>query len=431
MKLYKRNVFAFGTLSLILLISLVPMSCEAASYFEEWSLDLETDSFSGACVDNENNLYYSYWNDVVREPYFTKIDEDGKMLYDKPPTPDPACHFYDTDDFGNYYFIDIQEQYSSYYSLGKGFIIKKYTSDLIYESTSTVNLSVYFEGNFTGQLCYVDSNYVYAAILEYQSDIYDLNCLQLAKFDDAGTKLWNITISTNPSLSFFGSVGHFGFCRTDSGIVYVASEGFLYNLDDEDGEDIWEKQIILDNAQYTIESYYLIAYQENVLMVARTLSSVPLFKLWGQDDASKWEIVLDREEVYRQFYVSSISVEGEYLGIVTIEYTFDSEEEELTNIFNLLLLNVSAGVICTERIEYIEEASNQLIIQRHMQMYPTNDGHFYLFEYFSDTSTEILDITLKYCIPKPKFTSGYTIPISLFSMSILVLAVTLRRRRTK
>ena len=431
MKLHKRNVFAFGTLSLILLISFVPMSCEAASYFEEWGLDLETDSFSAAFVDNENNLYYSYWNDVVGEPYLTKIDEDGMMLYDKPPTPDPACHFYDTDDFGNYYFIDVLEQYSSYYSLGKGFAIKKYTSNLIYESTSTVNLSVYFEGNFTGQLYYVDSNCVYATILEYQSDIYDLTGVQLVKFDDAGTKLWNISVSTNPSLSFFGSAEYFEFCRTDNGEVYVTSEGFLYNLDDEDGEVIWEKQIILDNAQYTLESYYLIAFQENVLMVAQTLGSAYLLKLWGQDGASKWEIVLNLEEVYRQFYVSSISVEGGYLGILTREYSFDYEEEEQTNIFNLLLLNVTAGVICTERIEYIEEASAYLIIQRHMQMYTTNDGHFYLFEYFSDTSTETLDITLKYCIPKPKFTSGYTMPISLLSMSILVIAVTLRRRRTK
>ncbi len=425
MKNYKKNVFSFGVLVLIFLISTVPIFSQAVSYNVIWDMEVESDSLSSLSVDVDNNAYYSYWDSEISTYSFAKVTDDGLVLYDKPVIPEPESYMRRIDDNGNYFFISVNEQPYDNTVLGKEFTFTKYTSDLNYVSTSRVNLSNYFTGNFTGNLYYVDSDCTYFAIWEYQDEVHDLDSIQLAKFSVTGVKLWNRTIATTPDSTVFG------FCKNSLGNIYVSDEGIIYYLDDDNGQIIWQKLIILDNSQYTIDSYHLTAFQENVLLVSVTLGQNLLLKLWNLDNSTGWELVVERDEIYHSFAISSVVVEGEYLGIVTYESSYVQEDQELTNIFKLKLLNMTKGVLYEEKIEYVYEIENPYDISRKMRLYPTSDGHFYLYECFKDEVNSIDESSIKFCIPRPNFSSGYTLLVTFAGFSALILAVIIRKRMVK
>ena len=426
----KGTVVVFGISVLFSLVIISPAFIKADTFRVQWDMNIETNSLLSFTVDADNNLYFSFYNPSEHDYVYSKVSEDGLVHYDKTLSPKPNYNFSRIDNYGNRYFIYVEEKVYVYSIYGKEFTITKFTDDLVYASTSFVNLSIYFEGNFTGYLYYVDSDCAYFAILEYQSDVDILLSIQLVKFTITGEKLWNRTITSDPCRN------NFDFCKNANGNIFIGYDGILYYLVDENGAVIWQQTIIIEEP--TIEYYdqELMAYQENVMLVAWTIDGKLFLKLWTLDNSTGWELVYTAESTSTQptFHSSSCVVEGDYLGIVTREHIYDVDDKELTSIYHLRLLNEEKEVLYTERVEIVEIVDvdeTGFEINRKMKLYPTNDGNFYLYEFLYYKANDEDESTIKYCIPNPGFTPGYTFAITFTSVSILNLAVVIRKRMLK
>jgi hypothetical protein len=431
MRIHKKNLFASGVLVLLFLLVISPVFCTAASYSVRWEIEMETNSPRGFSVDVDDNLHFSYWNSDETENYFSKVSKEGIELFDKIISPKPNYITYLIDDFGEYYFIDIDEPINPWFSImGKEFTISKYSNELVYYSTIRVNLSSYFEGNSTGHLYYIDSECIYFAIWEYQTDYYDLDSIQLAKYNTVGEKLWNRTLDLNPTYNPYRPV--FGFCKNSYGNIYVENDGVLYYLDDEDGTDIWQHTIVIDEPTIQIdEPPYLIAFKENVLIVYLTLGQRVFLKFCYVDGNFDWELVIEPETNNRVFTSGSIAIEGDFLGITTLEEEFVYDEGEKTSIIHLHLLNSAKEVLYEERIEFTDEVAVSSDILRYIKILPTSEGHFYRYELMRDRENDKVENTIQYCIPRTNFITGYTLIISISSISILVLLIAYRRKISK
>ncbi len=423
MRIHKKNLFASGVLVLLFLLVISPVFCTAASYSVRWEIELEKFSLNGLSVDVDDNLYLSYLNSDEIEIYFSKVSKEGTEIFDKTLNPEPSNYRYRMDDFGKYYFIDTEEE---------TFTISQYSNELIFISTYNINLSSYFEGEFFGDLYYVDSDCIYFAILEYQGEYDSLNTeldrIQLAKFSTTGEKLWNRTIALNPD----GTI--FGFCKNSYGNIYVENEGVLYYLDDENGEEIWQKMIRIDDptiSLISLESKYLIAFKENVLLVVITYCSKLFMKLCKVDGNFDWELTIEAETPNRGLDGYSIAIENGFLGFTTLEDDFVSDTGEKTSIINLHLLNSAKEVLYEERIEFTDEVAVSSDILRYIKILPTSEGHFYRYELMRDRENDKVENTIQYCIPRTNFITGYTLIISISSISILVLLVAYRRKISK
>lgn len=436
MKIHKINLFVYGVLLFLFLLIISPVFCTAAVYSVRWDIELEN-SPRGFSVDVDDNLHFSYWNSDGTKYYFSKISKEGLEFFDKALIPQPSFNTYLIDDFGKYFFVSIEKKINTWSGyLGKEFTISHYSADLIYISTFNVNLSSCFEGEFLGNLKYVDSDCIYFAILEYQGE-YDelsteLDCIQLAKFSTTGEKLWNRTIALNPDSAIFS------FCKNSYGNVYVENEGVLYYIDDENGTDIWQQTIVIDDptiSLISLESKYLMAFKENALLVVITSGLKLFMKLCKVDGNFDWELKLETETNNQVFNGRSIVIEDDFLGITTLEedlvYDEGEKTNEKTNIFHFHLLNSAKEVLYEERIEITDEVVASSDILRGIIILPTSEGHFYRYEFMRDRENDIIKNTIQYCIPKTNFIPGYTFIISLSSISILVLLVINRRKISK
>ena len=252
----------FGIMVPILLFLLLSTMCRAASLSIEWKMDFENKTIGGFSVDDNNNLYYSYWNDDAEENYYSKVTQEGQIKYNKTASPKPDSSIYWIDDSGNFFFLKIEDKIPESDYLGKVFTFSKYDNNLTYESTSIVNLTSCFQNNFTANLYHVDDESVYFAIWEYQTDYSDLDRLQLAKFGMSGELKWNRTVATNPDRTIFG------FCKNSFGNIYVENNSVLYYIDDETGIDIWQREITIIDPTISSEDQALVAFQENVLLLS-------------------------------------------------------------------------------------------------------------------------------------------------------------------
>ncbi|MCG3225091.1 MAG: hypothetical protein H7647_11530, partial [Candidatus Heimdallarchaeota archaeon] len=127
------------------------------------------------------------------------------------------------------------------------------------------------------------------------------------------------------------------------------------------------------------------------------------------------------------------AINDEYLGISVVEVYYDSDKQEKTNIFYLKMLSITKEILYEEEITMkIDEADNIVVDNdRCIKILPTSEGHFYLNEFVRDRANDIVENTIKYCIPKTNFIPGYTFIITLSSISIFVLAIIIRRRTSK
>ena len=421
MRTNKKNLFASGVLILFFLVIISPMFCNAAAYSVRWDMELGENSLRNLSVDIDDNLYYSFRDYDEGTTYFSKVSKEGWELYNKTLNSEPNFYSYRIDDYGNHFFVFIDEIIIPEHAvLGREFTILKYTNDLILNSTIKVNLSSYFEGEFLGNLYYVDSDCIYFAIWEYQTEYTDLDSIQLAKFSTAGERLWNRTIAYNPKRTIFG------FCKNSYGNIYVENEDVLFYIDDENGEEIWQKVNLMDDP-------YLMAFKEHVLMVDFTPDGRLVLKLCDVSESIAWELFIQKENVNGYFLIQNAAINDEYLGISVVEVYYDSDKQEKTNIFYLKMLSITKEILYEEEITMkIDEADNIVVDNdRCIKILPTSEGHFYLNEFVRDRANDIVENTIKYCIPKTNFIPGYTFIITLSSISIFVLAIIIRRRTSK
>ncbi len=323
---------------------------------------------------------------------------------------EPSLYSYFVEDSVNYFFVSTV--------LGREFTIVKYTNELILDSMFHINLSSYFEGNLVGNLRYVGSDCVYVDIREYQTELTDLDSLQLAKFNTQGERLWNRTIALNPDRNFFS------FCKNNLENVYLEHEGTLYYLDGEDGSELWKKEIILDDPG-------LVAFEENVLMVKFTQDGNLALYLVNVNQNIEWEYIIQKTMIDSYFEIQNVYIKDLSIGVSLKELKFDSAKEIMTNIFHLKILNATKDVLYEEEIERMDNVETHVDISRSIKIYPTSDGNFYLYELMKDRINDFVKNTIQYCIPRANFSSGFTIFTSLTSVSILVLFVIYRRRTSK
>lgn len=415
----------FGIIVPILLFLLLSTVCQAASLSIEWKMDFENKTIGGFSVDNNNNIYYSYWNDNAEEYYYSKVTQEGQIEYNKTASPKPDSSTYWIDDSGNFFFVEIKDKISESNYLGKVFTFSKYDCNLTYESTSIVNLTSYFQNNFTANLYHVNDESAYFAIWEYQTEYNDLDRLLLAKFEISGELEWNRTVAINPDRTIFG------FCKNSIGNIYVENNDVLYYIDDETGINIWQREIIINDPTISSEDQALVAFQENVLLVDFVLDGRLFLKLCMLDNSVGWEMTIGAESISNFLTIMSLVVEDEYLAISVKEGSFDFDKKEKITTFQLQLLNISKDVFYKDTVEFKDDDETGGDIWRAMKVYPTNDGNFYLYESYEDRVNEIKESTIKYCLPKFNSISGYTIPIVFTSFAFLYLAVVIRRKIRK
>ena len=409
-------------ITLFLLLSTV---CQAASLSIEWEIGFEGKTIGRISVDNNNNLYYSYWNDDAEEYCCSKVTQEGQIEYNKTPSPKPDSFTYWIDDSGNFFFVKIEDKIEESDYLGKVFTFSKYNNNLSYESTSIVNLTSYFQNNFTANLYHVDDEGAYFAIWEYQTDYSDLDRLQLAKFGMSGELKWNRTVATNPDRTIFG------FCKNSFGNIYVENNGILYYIDDETGINIWQREITIIDNTISSEDQTLVAFQENVLLVDFVPDGRLFLKLCMLDNSVGWEMTIGAESSSNFLTIMSLVVEDEYLAISVKEESFDFDKKEKITTFQLQLLNITKDVFYKDTIEVKYEDETGVDIRRTMKIYPTNDGNFYLYESMVDRVNEIEESIIKYCLPKTSIISGYSISIAFTSFAFLFLVVVTRRKIKK
>jgi len=415
----------FGIIVPILLFLLLSPVCQAASLSIEWKIGFENKTIGGFSVDNNNNIYYSYWNDEVEEFYYSKVTQEGQIEYNKTPSPKPDSFAYRIDDSGNFFFVKIEDKISESNNLGKIFEFSKYDNDLTYESTSLENLSSYFQDNFTANLYHVEDESAYFAIWEYQTEYNDLDRLQLAKFGMSGELKWNRTVATNPNRTIFG------FCKNSLGNIYVENNDVLYYIDDETGLNIWQREITIIDPTISSEDQTLVTFQENVLLVDFILDGRLFLKLCMLDNSMGWEMTIGPESISNFLTIMSLVVEDEYLALSVKEESFDFDKKEKITTFQLHLLNISKDVFYRDTVEFKDDDETGVDVRRNMGIYPTNDGNFYLYESYEDRGNEIKESTIKYCLPKFNTISGYTISIILTSFAFLFLAAVIRRKIRK
>jgi hypothetical protein len=315
------------------------------------------------------------------------------------------------------FFVSIDKQiFTGDNVLGREFTIVKYTNEMILDSIFHINLSSYFEGNLVGNLRYVDSDCVYIDIREYQTELTDLDSLQLAKFNTQGERLWNRTIALNPDRKFFS------FCKNNLENVYVEHEGVLYYLDGENGSELWKKEIILDDPG-------LIAFEENVLMVKFTQDRNLALNLFNVNQYIEWEYIIQKTMTDSYFEIQNIYIKELSIGVSLKELKFDSAKEIMTNIFHLKILNAAKDVLYEEEIKRMDNVETHADIFRNIKICPTSDGNFYLYEFMKDRVNDFVKNTIQYCIPRANLIPGYTLTTALTSVSFLVLAIIIRRKR--
>ncbi|MCG3224995.1 MAG: hypothetical protein H7647_11050, partial [Candidatus Heimdallarchaeota archaeon] len=208
----------------------------------------------------------------------------------------------------------------------------------------------------------------------------------------------------------------------------------LYYLDDENGTYIWQNTIVIDDPTISlnsVESKHLIAFKENTLLVVMTIGLRLFMKFCKVDGTFDWELKLETEETYLVFTGITIAIEDDFLGITSLVEDFDSDEGEKSSIFHLHLLNSAKEVLYEERIEITDESDTGWDVLRRIKIFPTSEGHFYRYDLTRDSVNDIVESTIQYCIPRTNFITGYTLLISLSSISILVLLVVYRRKTSK
>ncbi len=420
MKINKKSLFTIGILVFFSFSIISPVFCKAtAAHDVIWDLEQDNYLLKNFYVDEDDNFYFSYKNTDENQFYFTKISDEGVNYYTKNLDSEPSFYSYFVDDSISYFFVSIDKQiFPGDNVLGREFTIVKYTNELILDSIFHINLSSYFEGNLVGNLRYVDSDCVYIDIREYQTELTDLDSLQLAKFNTQGERLWNRTIALNPDRKFFS------FCKNNLENVYVEHEGVLYYFNGEDGSELWKKEIILDDPG-------LIAFEENVLMVKYTQDGNLALYLVNVNQNIEWEYIIQKTMTDSYFEIQNVYIKDLSIGVSLKELKFDSAKETMTNIFHLKILNATKDVLYEEKIERMDNVETHADIFRNIKIYPTSDGNFYLYELMKDRVNDFAKNTIQYCIPRANFSSGFTIFASLTSVSILVLLVIYRRRTSK